>query len=90
MARPRKQPKSLHVLIRDAFNTPVGKPALDELIRLYVHSNAFSRDPYQTAFLAGQRALVLNFEHYINSQPLEDPLDDFDNDPDRDGPIGDI
>jgi hypothetical protein len=71
LARQRKPPKSLHALVRDAFNTPVGKPALDELIRVYVHKDAFSKDPYQTAFLAGQRSLVLTLAHYTNGQQLE-------------------
>jgi hypothetical protein len=71
LARQRKPPKSLSVLVRDAFNTPLGKPALDELIRLYVHKNAFDKDPYQTAFLAGQRSLVLTLAHYTHGQQLE-------------------
>ncbi len=86
------QHKSLHVLVRDAFSTPLGKTALNELIRVYVHAKAFDKDPYQTAFLAGQRSLVLTLAHYINSKPLEDFIEHVnpDNDPDRDGSISDI
>ena len=90
MARPRKQPKSLHVLVRDAFCTPTGKAALDELVRVYVHGRAYDKDPYQNAFLSGQRHLVQTLDRYTNSQPLEDSLVNTDHDTDRDGSIGDI
>lgn len=92
MARPRKQPKSLHVLIRDAFSTPLGKAALDELVRVYVLGQAFHKDPYQNAFLSGQRYLVQTLDRYTNSQPLENELVNTDHDPNRDsdGSISDI
>lgn len=76
MARQSKQPKSLRELSRDVFKTPTGKQLLDELVRQYVHNKAFDKDPYQTAFLAGQRAFVLLLEHYTYSPPVEDLIDD--------------
>lgn len=76
MATPRKDKprKSLRELTRETFKTPSGLQLLDELVHTYVHRPAFDLDPHKTAYMAGERGLVLLL-HQFTHAPLEDPVD---------------
>jgi len=71
-----KQPKSLSTLIHEVFTTPSGKDLLDELNRIYVQRTAFDTDPYKTAYMAGERGLVLTLVFHTNQPPMEEDEND--------------
>lgn len=77
--RKDKQPKSLRDLVRDAFKTPVGLQALDELMRVYVHRSSFDSDPLKMAYNEGMRSMVRNLYTMTHSR-LEDLVDGNDDD----------
>lgn len=68
--KPRKQ--HLSTLIREVFTTPSGKALLDELNRIYVQTRAFDTDPYKTAYMAGERGLVLTLTFHTHQPPMEE------------------
>ena len=41
------------------FTTPEGERVLADLTSAYYHRSSFSKDPYQTAFKEGQRAVIV-------------------------------
>lgn len=41
------------------FTTPEGERVLADLTSAYYHRSSFSKDPYETAFKEGQRAVVV-------------------------------
>lgn len=74
--RKPKQPKPLGTLIREVFTTPSGKDLLDELNRVYVQTRGFDNDPYKTAYMAGERGLVLTLMFYTNQPVMEEDEND--------------
>lgn len=74
--KPKPQPNTLHELARITFNTPTGKQTLALLKRLYVETRGFDKDPFKTAYMAGERGLVLLLDHYTNSPILEEVDED--------------
>lgn len=41
------------------FTTPEGERVLADLTSAYYHRSSFSKDPYETAFKEGQRAVIV-------------------------------
>ena len=41
------------------FTTPEGERVLADLTSAYYHRSYFSKDPYETAFKEGQRAVIV-------------------------------
>ncbi len=68
----QKQPKTLQQLVKLTFNTPVGMECLETLKRVFVEREAFHTDTHKTAFMAGERSLVLLLQHYIHQEDVED------------------
>jgi len=44
---------------RGTFNTQEGERVLADLTSAYYHRSSFSKDPYETAFKEGQRAVIV-------------------------------
>ncbi len=44
---------------RGTFSTQEGERVLADLTSAYYHRSSFSKDPYETAFKEGQRAVIV-------------------------------
>ncbi len=51
--------KELKKLYMATFNTKEGEVVLEDLTQAYYHRSSFTKDPYETAFKEGQRAVVV-------------------------------
>ena len=54
-----KQLKQLEGDYQTTFNTKEGERVLADLESAYYHRSSFSKDPYETAFKEGQRAVIV-------------------------------
>ena len=60
-----KQLKQLQSDYETAFNTKEGERVLADLESAYYHRSSFSKDPYETAFNEGSRAVVVRILNLI-------------------------
>jgi len=61
-----KQLKQLQSDYETAFNTKEGERVLADLESAYYHRSSFSKDPYETAFNEGQRAVIVRIKNLIH------------------------
>jgi len=60
-----KQLKQLEGDYRTTFSTKDGERVLADLESAYYHRSSFSKDPYETAFNEGSRAVVVRILNLI-------------------------
>ena len=60
-----KQLKQLEGDYKTTFNTKEGEKVLADLESAYYHRSSFSKDPYETAFNEGSRAVVVRILNLI-------------------------
>ena len=60
-----KQLKQLEGDYRTAFSTKEGERVLADLESAYYHRSSFSKDPYETAFNEGSRAVIVRIKNLI-------------------------
>jgi|TARA_R110002074_G_scaffold303952_1_gene475176 hypothetical protein len=60
-----KQLKQLEGDYQTTFNTKEGERVLADLESAYYHRSSFTKDPYETAFNEGSRAVVVRILNLI-------------------------
>jgi hypothetical protein len=60
-----KQLKQLEGDYKTTFSTKEGEKVLADLESAYYHRSSFSKDPYETAFNEGSRAVVVRILNLI-------------------------
>lgn len=60
-----KQLKQLEGDYKTTFNTKEGERVLADLISAYYHRSSFAKDPYETAFNEGNRAVIVRILNLI-------------------------
>jgi hypothetical protein len=60
-----KQLKQLEGDYKTTFNTKEGIRVLADLESAYYHRSSFSKDPYETAFNEGSRAVIVRIKNLI-------------------------
>ena len=54
------------------FNSKEGERVLADLTSAYYHRSSFSKDPYETAFKEGQRAVIVRILNLLKKNKSED------------------
>ena len=60
-----KQHKQLEGDYQTTFNTKEGERVLADLESAYYHRSSFTKDPYETAFNEGSRAVIVRILNLI-------------------------
>ena len=60
-----KQLKQLEGDYQTTFNTKEGERVLADLESAYYHRSSFTKDPYETAFNEGSRAVIVRIKNLI-------------------------
>jgi len=60
-----KQLKQLEGDYKTTFSTKEGERVLADLESAYYHRSSFSKDPYETAFNEGSRAVIVRIKNLI-------------------------
>ena len=60
-----KQLKQLEGDYQTTFNTKEGERVLADLESAYYHRSSFTKDPYETAFNEGNRAVIVRIKNLI-------------------------
>jgi len=63
-----KQLKQLEGDYETTFSTKEGERVLADLESAYYHRSSFTKDPYETAFNEGSRAVIVSTLHLIRSR----------------------
>ena len=61
-----KQLKQLEGDYETTFSTKEGERVLADLESAYYHRSSFTKDPYETAFNEGSRAVIVRIKNLIN------------------------
>jgi hypothetical protein len=54
------------------FNSKEGERVLADLTSAYYHRSSFSKDPYETAFKEGQRAVIVRILNLLKEDNTND------------------
>ncbi len=67
-----KQLKQLEGDYKTTFSTKEGERVLADLESAYYHRSSFSKDPYETAFKEGQRAVIVRILNLLKEDNTND------------------